>query len=122
MSNDFYRLLLDGHTAYSCAYFTREGLSLYDAQTAELEMICRKLGLKPGMRLLAVKPARFGTQQVSQSGCRLREVLAQKSVTLNNEPGAPGELPSDTTADLGIHPTEEDCCGHGQCPLHRSRC
>lgn len=54
LSNDFYRLLLDGHMAYSCAYFTREGLSLHDAQTAKLEMICRKLGLKPGMRLLDV--------------------------------------------------------------------
>lgn len=54
LSNDFYRLLLDGHMAYSCAYFTREGLSLHDAQTAKLEMICRKLALKPGMQLLDV--------------------------------------------------------------------
>lgn len=54
LCNDFYRLLLDGHMAYSCAYFTREGLSLHDAQTAKLEMICRKLALKPGMQLLDV--------------------------------------------------------------------
>jgi len=54
LSNDFYRLLLDDHMAYSCAYFTREGLPLHDAQTAKLEMICRKLALKPGMKLLDV--------------------------------------------------------------------
>jgi cyclopropane-fatty-acyl-phospholipid synthase len=54
LSNDFYRLLLDDHMAYSSAYFTREGQSLHEAQTAKLEMICRKVGLKPGMRLLDV--------------------------------------------------------------------
>src|ERR1700689_412435 len=54
LSNDFYQLLLDDHMAYSSAYFTRQGQSLYDAQTAKLEMICRKLGLKPGMHLLDV--------------------------------------------------------------------
>jgi len=54
LSNDFYRLLLDEHMAYSSAYFTRQGQSLHDAQTAKLEMICRKLDLKPGMQLLDV--------------------------------------------------------------------
>jgi cyclopropane-fatty-acyl-phospholipid synthase len=54
LSNDFYRLLLDEHMAYSAAYFTRQGQSLHDAQTAKLDMICRKLDLKPGMRLLDV--------------------------------------------------------------------
>jgi cyclopropane-fatty-acyl-phospholipid synthase len=54
LSNDFYQLLLDDHMAYSSAYFTRQGQSLYDGQTAKLEMICRKLGLKPGMHLLDV--------------------------------------------------------------------
>ena len=54
LSNDFYRLLLDEHMAYSSAYFTRPDQSLHDAQTAKLEMICRKLDLKSGMRLLDV--------------------------------------------------------------------
>ena len=54
LPNDFYRLLLDDHMAYSSAYFTRHGQSLHDAQTAKLDMICRKLDLKPGMHLLDV--------------------------------------------------------------------
>lgn len=54
LSNDFYRLLLDEHMAYSSAYFTDAGQSLHDAQTAKLDLICRKLGLEPGMRLLDV--------------------------------------------------------------------
>lgn len=54
LSNDFYRLLLDDHMAYSAAYFTDAGQSLHDAQTAKLDLICHKLGLQPGMRLLDV--------------------------------------------------------------------
>jgi cyclopropane-fatty-acyl-phospholipid synthase len=54
LSNDFYRLLLDEHMAYSSAYFTNDAQSLHDAQTAKLDLICRKLGLRPGMRLLDV--------------------------------------------------------------------
>jgi cyclopropane-fatty-acyl-phospholipid synthase len=54
LSNEFYRLLLDDHMAYSAAYFTEEGQSLHDAQTAKLDLICRKLELKPGAQLLDV--------------------------------------------------------------------
>ena len=54
LSNDFYRLLLDDHMAYSSAYFTHAGQSLHDAQTAKLDLICGKLGVEPGMRLLDV--------------------------------------------------------------------
>jgi cyclopropane-fatty-acyl-phospholipid synthase len=54
LSNEFYELLLDDTMAYSSAYFTHEGQSLADAQRAKLDLICRKLALRPGMRLLDV--------------------------------------------------------------------
>jgi cyclopropane-fatty-acyl-phospholipid synthase len=54
LSNELYQLLLDDHMAYSSAYFVRKGQSLHDAQTAKLDMICRKLDLKTGMHLLDV--------------------------------------------------------------------
>ena len=54
LSNDFYALLLDSHMAYSSGYFTEEGEALHDAQTAKLDLICRKLGLREGLRLLDV--------------------------------------------------------------------
>ena len=54
LSNDFYRLLLDEHMAYSSAYYTHDGQSLHDAQTAKLDLVCRKLELKQGQRLLDV--------------------------------------------------------------------
>jgi cyclopropane-fatty-acyl-phospholipid synthase len=37
--------------AYSAAYFERDGMSLEEAQTAKLDLICRKLRLKPGLKL-----------------------------------------------------------------------
>ncbi len=57
LSNDFYEFLLDPQMAYSCGYWTRESSSAYglvDAQRDKLDLICRKLALRPGMRLLDV--------------------------------------------------------------------
>jgi cyclopropane fatty-acyl-phospholipid synthase-like methyltransferase/DUF1365 family protein len=54
LSNDFYELLLDDTMAYSCAYFTDPAQPLAGAQRAKLDLICRKLRLEPGMRLLDV--------------------------------------------------------------------
>ena len=54
LSNDFYELFLGPSMTYSCARFTEPGQSLEQAQAAKYELICRKLGLRPGMRLLDV--------------------------------------------------------------------
>ena len=53
LGNDFYQAMLDSRMTYSCGYW-READTLEDAQTAKLDLICRKLGLKPGMRLLDI--------------------------------------------------------------------
>ncbi|MBE9373828.1 class I SAM-dependent methyltransferase [Saccharopolyspora sp. HNM0983] len=52
--NAFYELLLDPQMAYSCGYFTAPDDDLEQAQDAKLDLICRKLALQPGMRLLDV--------------------------------------------------------------------
>jgi cyclopropane-fatty-acyl-phospholipid synthase len=54
LSNEFYGLLLDEHMAYSSAFYSHDGQSLHDAQTAKLDMICRKLDLTRDQRLLDV--------------------------------------------------------------------
>jgi cyclopropane-fatty-acyl-phospholipid synthase len=54
VGNDFYRLFLDPEMQYSCAYFTEGANSLEQAQRDKLEMICRKLRLKPGERFLDI--------------------------------------------------------------------
>jgi cyclopropane-fatty-acyl-phospholipid synthase len=54
VSNDFYRLLLGPTMAYSCAYFAARDDTLEEAQTRKLDLICRKLRLAPGERLLDI--------------------------------------------------------------------
>ncbi|MFD5905891.1 class I SAM-dependent methyltransferase [Streptomyces microflavus] len=56
LSNAFYALLLDETMAYSCGYWTSDapGYGPADAQRDKLELICRKLGLRPGARLLDI--------------------------------------------------------------------
>ena len=55
VSNDFYRLLLGPSLTYSCAVWTDDPAdALEAAQARKHELICRKLGLQPGMRLLDV--------------------------------------------------------------------
>ncbi|MEI8235236.1 MAG: class I SAM-dependent methyltransferase [Verrucomicrobiota bacterium] len=54
LSNDFYGLWLDSARVYSCAYFQSEAEPLESAQRHKLDMLCRKLGLRPGHRLLDI--------------------------------------------------------------------
>jgi len=54
VGNDFYALWLDRRLVYSCAYFETPESTLDAAQEAKLDLICRKLRLEPGMRLLDI--------------------------------------------------------------------
>jgi len=54
VSNDFYALFLGKRMVYSCAYFRTPEDDLDTAQEQKLELICRKLGLKAGQRLLDI--------------------------------------------------------------------
>ena len=54
VGNEFYALWLDRRLVYSCAYFETPETTLDEAQEAKLDLICRKLRLRPGMRLLDI--------------------------------------------------------------------
>ena len=54
VSNGFYRMFLGPTMVYSCAYFDSPDDSLEEAQTRKLDVICRKLRLKPGERMLDI--------------------------------------------------------------------
>ena len=54
VSNAFYALWLDRTMVYSCAYIEHPGDDLEQAQQAKLDLICRKLLLKPGDRFLDI--------------------------------------------------------------------
>ncbi len=54
LSNEFYSLVLDPQMAYSCGYHVSPDVSVEQAQHDKLSLVCRKLGLRPGMTLLDV--------------------------------------------------------------------
>ncbi len=65
VGNEFFSLFLDESLTYSCAFFSRvskpkrllsrdEPPTLEEAQEAKLELVCTKLGLEPGQRVLDV--------------------------------------------------------------------
>ena len=54
LSNEFYALFLDPDMVYSCGYFTSVSNDIATAQRDKLDMICRKLRLKPGDRMLDI--------------------------------------------------------------------
>jgi cyclopropane-fatty-acyl-phospholipid synthase len=54
VGNEFFGLFLDPSMTYSCAYFGAGAQTLEEAQEAKLELVCRKLGLREGERVLDV--------------------------------------------------------------------
>lgn len=53
LDNDLYQRMLDPRMVYTCAYW-QDADNLAAAQEAKLELVCRKLGLAPGMRVLDI--------------------------------------------------------------------
>jgi cyclopropane-fatty-acyl-phospholipid synthase len=54
VGNEFFALFLDRSMTYSCACFSRGARTLEQAQADKLELVCTKLGLRPGERVLDV--------------------------------------------------------------------
>src|SRR6476659_2724125 len=90
VSNDFYRIVLGPSMTYSCAVWDSPDVGLDAAQAAKYELICRKLDLGPGMRLLdvgcgwggmAMHAARHhGVRAVGVTVSRRQAELAEKRV------------------------------------------
>jgi len=53
LGNDLYKAMLDSRMIYSCAYW-KNAKNLEEAQEAKLDLICKKLHLKPGMTMLDI--------------------------------------------------------------------
>ena len=54
VGNEFFALFLDRSMTYSCAYFAGGAETLEEAQEAKVELVCKKLGLREGERVLDV--------------------------------------------------------------------
>jgi cyclopropane-fatty-acyl-phospholipid synthase len=53
IGNDLYSAMLDSTMVYSCGYW-KDATTLDEAQKAKIDLVCRKLQLKPGMRVLDI--------------------------------------------------------------------
>jgi cyclopropane-fatty-acyl-phospholipid synthase len=99
VSNDFYRHVLGPSMTYSCAVWTDPSITLEQAQTNKHELICRKLGLEPGMRLLDIgcgwggmllhAAEHHGVQAVGVTLSRRQAELAEKRAA---EAGLAGKI------------------------------
>ncbi|WP_116050606.1 class I SAM-dependent methyltransferase [Amycolatopsis palatopharyngis] len=90
VSNRFYEMVLGPSMAYTCACFPEEGATLEHAQWHKFDLVCRKLGLEPGMRLLDVgcgwggmamhAAEHYGVQALGVTLSRQQANWAQKAV------------------------------------------
>jgi cyclopropane-fatty-acyl-phospholipid synthase len=90
VSNTFYEWLLGPSMAYTCAVFPRADASLEEAQYEKHDLVARKLGLQPGMRLLDVgcgwggmvmhAARHYGVQAIGVTLSRQQAEWAQKAI------------------------------------------
>jgi cyclopropane-fatty-acyl-phospholipid synthase len=84
IGNDLYQAMLGEDMVYSCGYWQAGAKSLQEAQEDKLELVCRKLGLKTGMKVLDIgcgwgSFARYATRRfgVEVTGCTISREQAQ---------------------------------------------
>jgi cyclopropane-fatty-acyl-phospholipid synthase len=53
LGNDFFKLMLDDRMVYTCGYW-ENAFNLEEAQEAKLELVAKKIGLKPGQKVLDI--------------------------------------------------------------------
>jgi cyclopropane-fatty-acyl-phospholipid synthase len=87
IGNDLYTRMLDARMVYTCAYWKR-ATTLAEAQEHKLDLVCKKLGLEPGMRVLDLGCGWGGLASwaAEKYGCTVLGVtLSRDQVTLGNE-------------------------------------
>jgi cyclopropane-fatty-acyl-phospholipid synthase len=94
IGNDLYAAMLDKRMIYSCAYWKDAG-DLDTAQEAKLDLICRKIGLEPGMRILDIGSGWGGFLQFAAE----RYGVSGVGVTVSKEQAA---LANERTKDLPV--------------------
>lgn len=79
LGNDLFQKMLDETMCYSCAYW-KEADTLHDAQLAKLDLIARKLELKPGMKVLDIGCGwgSFAEFAARQYGCHVTGITISK--------------------------------------------
>jgi len=87
IGNDLFQRMLDPLMTYSCGYW-KEAATLQEAQEAKLDLVCRKLGLQSGMRVLDIGCGWGGTAKFAAERHGVEVVgitVAQEQVKLARE-------------------------------------
>lgn len=87
VGNDLYKAMLDKRMVYTCGYW-KQAQNLDEAQEAKLDLVCRKIGLKPGDRVLDIGSGwgsfakfaaeNYGAQVVGVTVSKEQKVLADE--------------------------------------------
>ncbi|RZS89566.1 cyclopropane-fatty-acyl-phospholipid synthase [Motilibacter rhizosphaerae] len=90
ISNEFYEYVLGPSMAYTCAVYPERDATLEEAQANKFDLVCRKLGLQPGMKLLDVgcgwggmvmhAAEHYGVQALGVTLSRRQAEWAQKAI------------------------------------------
>jgi cyclopropane-fatty-acyl-phospholipid synthase len=87
IGNDLYTRMLDPRMVYTCAYW-KNAKTLAEAQEAKLDLVCRKVGLEKGMRVLDLGCGwgGFAAYAAEKYGCRVVGVtLSKDQIALGRE-------------------------------------
>ena len=96
IGNDLFHRMLGRRMVYSCGYW-REARDLDAAQEAKLDLVCRKLGLRPGMRVLDIgcgwgEALQYAAQRYGVSGVGVTISQAQAEYARRLCDGLPIEI------------------------------
>ena len=86
IGNDLYTRMLDDRMVYTCGYWAN-AKNLHESQEAKLDLVCRKVGLKPGLRVLDLGCGwgGFASWAAEKYGCTVLGVtLSKDQVSLGN--------------------------------------
>lgn len=96
IGNDLYEAMLDSRMVYTCGYW-KDAADLDAAQEAKLDLVCRKIGLEPGMRVLELgcgwgSFARFAAERYGAEVVGLTVSREQVELGMERCKGLPVEL------------------------------
>jgi cyclopropane-fatty-acyl-phospholipid synthase len=104
LGNDLYQAMLDKRMTYTCGYW-KDAENLDQAQEAKLDLVCRKIGLQPGMTVLDIgcgwgSFARYAAEKYGVSVTGI--TVSKEQVSLGREvcAGLPIELRFQDYRDL----------------------
>jgi len=81
IGNELYKRMLDKNMIYSCGYWTSTTKDLDTAQLNKLRLICKKLHLKPGMKVLDIGCGWGGLAKFMAERCNVEVV----GITISQE-------------------------------------